>query len=255
MSSLRIDASIRAEGSHSRELADGGAYGPGTPRDGWDSGAAVVIELWADLGCPWCYVGKHRLQRAIDRRPDADRFQIKLRSFELNPDAPRDPESIESAFTRSHGGNAEAVLAAEERIQGIAQREGLAFALERLNANTFDFHRVLHYADEQGRGLEFFSHVQDRFFAGELNPFDPDALAQAAETVGLAVDRVQEILAGRDYAEAAHADRREGQELGLGGVPFMVFDGRVAAPGAQSVAVYEQILEQVAPLTAPTGAP
>ena len=235
MSLLRIDTSIRAEGSQSR-------------------GAPVVIELWTDLGCPWCYVGKHRLQRAIDRRPDADRFQIKLRSFELNPDAPREPESIESAFTRSHGGNAEAVLSAERRIQGIAQREGLAFSLDRLNANTFDFHRILQHANEQGRGLEFFSNVQDRFFAGELNPFDPNALTRAAGTVGLAVDRVLEVLTGQDYAEAAHSDRREGQELGLSGVPFVVFDRRVAAPGAQSVEVYEQILEQVAPLTTPMGA-
>ena len=218
------------------------------------TGAPVVIEVWADLGCPWCYVGKHRLQQAIDRRPDADRFEIRLRSFELNPDAPREPESIESAFTRSHGGNAEVVLAAERRIQGIAQREGLAFSLERLNANTFDFHRVLHHANEEGRGLEFFSLVQDRFFAGDLNPFDPDALAQAAQTVGLSVDRVLEVLAGEEYAEAADADRREGQELGLSGVPFVVFDRQVAAPGAQSVAVYEQILEQVAPLTTPAGA-
>ena len=106
-----VVSTLRARGSQSR-------------------GAPVVIELWTDLGCPWCYVGKHRLQRAIDRRPDADRFQIKLRSFELNPDAPREPESIESAFTRSHGGNAEAVLSAERRIQGIAQREGLAFSLD-----------------------------------------------------------------------------------------------------------------------------
>lgn len=214
----------------------------------------VVIEMWSDLGCPWCYVGKHRLQAAIGRRPDAERFKVTIRSFELNPSAPTEPETIESAFTRSHGGNAAQVIEAEKRIQAIAQREGLRYSMDRLNANTFGFHRVLRYAEAESLGLDFFSSVQDAFFAGELNPFDPDALAGAAEEVGLSRERVKEILAGEEYAEAARADRRDGAELGLSGVPFVVFDGQVAAPGAQSVDVYAHVLDQVAPLGSADGA-
>lgn len=209
------------------------------------SGRPVVIEVWSDLGCPWCYVGKHRLERAISARPDAERFVVRLRSFELNPDAPRTPETIESAFIRSHGGNAEVVLKAERRIQALAQREGLPFSLDRLNANTFDFHRVAHYADQAGKGLEFFSLVQDRFFAGDVNPYDPDVLARVAQEVGLSSQRVQEVLAGDEYADAVRADGREGQELGVQGVPFTVFDRRFAASGAQSVHAYAQVLDQV----------
>lgn len=212
--------------------------------DADDSDRPVVIEVWADLGCPWCYVGKHRLQTAIAARPDAERFVVTLRSFELNPDAPHTPETIESAFIRSHGGDAQVVLQAERRIQALAQREGLPFSLDRLNANTFDVHRVAHYAGEAGKGLEFFSLVQDRFFAGEINPFDPDALVQAAEEVGLSGERVREVLASDEYAEAVRADGREGQELGIHGVQFTVFDRRFAASGAQSVAVYAQALQQ-----------
>jgi len=215
--------------------------------------APVVIEMWADLGCPWCYVGKHRLQAAIDQRSDGERFEIRLRSFELNPDAPAEPETIESAFIRSHGGDASIVLNAERRIQALAQREGLAFSLDRLNANTFDFHRVLAYANAQGLGLEFFSAVQDRFFAGEVNPFDPNVVVEIAESVGLSGSRVREVLDGDEYAEAAHADRHEGAALGLTGVPFVVFDRHVAAPGAQSVEVYSQILDQVASKTVTHG--
>lgn len=204
----------------------------------------VLIEVWADLCCPWCYVGKHRLEKAIAGRPDAERFAVRLRSFELNPNAPHTPETIESAFIRSHGGNAEAVLTGERRIQALAQREGLPFSLDRLNANTFDFHRVVHYADEAGKGLQFFSRVQDRFFAGELNPFAPDALAQVAEELGLPGRRVREVLANDEYADAVRADGQEGRELGVQGVPFTVFDRRFAASGAQSVDVYAQALEQ-----------
>jgi predicted DsbA family dithiol-disulfide isomerase len=214
----------------------------------------VVVEMWTDLGCPWCYVGKHRLEQAIEQRPDADRFELRLRSVELNPGAPRTPETIQSAFIRSHGGDASVVLQAERRIQAIAHREGLSFDLDRLNANTFDVHRVLHLANEHGVGTAFFSTVQDLFFAGDLDPFDANSLAGVAASVGLDRSRVLEVLAGDEYAEATRADRREGQELGLSGVPFVVVDRRVAALGAQSVAVYGQVLQQVAPLVDIEGA-
>jgi predicted DsbA family dithiol-disulfide isomerase len=208
------------------------------------SPAPVVVEVWADLGCPWCYVGKHRLEEAISRRPDAGRFSVKISSFELNPDAPHEPETIESAFIRSHGGDASVVMAAERRIQDLARREGLAFELDRLNANTFDVHRVLHHAEESGQGAAFFSLVQDRFFAGELNPFDTEALAGAAESIGLSGQRVRSILAGDDYTDAVRADVREGRELGARGVPFTVFDRRLAVSGAQTVDGYARTLDE-----------
>lgn len=204
----------------------------------------VVIEVWTDLGCPWCYVGKHRLEEAISGRADGDRFELRLRSFELNPGAPTTPETIESAFIRSHGGDATVVVQAEQRIQALAQSEGLAFSTDRLNANTFDFHRVFHYAQEQGVGVEFFSLVQDRFFAGELNPFAPDALAAAGVEVGLSENRVREVLAGDEYAADVRADIEEGRRLGVRGVPFTVFDRRLAASGAQSVDGYARALAQ-----------
>lgn len=205
----------------------------------------LVIEMWTDLGCPWCYVAKHRLQAAIDQRPDGTRFEVRLRSFELNPDAPREAETIESAFLRSHGGDATVVRDAERRMQSLAQDAGLAFSVDRLNANTFDFHRALHYAQEQEKGTEFLSAVQDRFFAGDINPFDPFVLVEVAESLGLDGRRVRQVLDSDEYAAAVHADRREGAALGLTGVPFIVFDRQFAAPGAQSVEAYGRILDEV----------
>lgn len=209
-------------------------------------GSQVVIEVWADLGCPWCYVGKHRLQAAISQRPDADRFKIMMRSFELDPEAPQELEKNEESFIRTHGGTAAHVLQAERQMQAMARKEGLEYSLDRLNANTFNLHRVVQYANDQGRGFEFFSDVQDGFFAGTLNPYNSDALAGVAESVGLDGQRVREILTSNEYADRVRADRREGVELGATGVPFVVLDRRVAAPGAQKVAVYAQLLEQVA---------
>lgn len=205
----------------------------------------VVVEVWADLGCPWCYVGKHRLQRAIEERPDAGRFQLRIRSFELNPDSPKEPEPIAAVFMRKHGGDPAVVLEAEKRIQGIAKSEGLAFDLDRMNANTFDLHRVMHFAEETGKGLEFFSQVQDRFFSGEIDPYDADVVVDLAESLGLDGDRVHSILDGDEFADAVRADASEGAALGAQGVPFMVFGRRLAVSGAQSVAIYGQALDQV----------
>lgn len=206
---------------------------------------SVVVEVWSDLGCPWCYVGKHRLERAIAARPDAGHFVVALRSFELHPDAPQTPETIEAAFLRSHGGDAEVVRHAERRIHALAQREGLPFSVDRRNANTFDVHRLVHHAEESGRGLELFSRVQDRFFAGDLDPFDAEALTRVAEEVGLSGGRVREVLAGDEYADAVRADVREGRDLGARGVPFVVLDRRFAVAGAQTVAAYGQVLDRV----------
>ncbi|WP_406633720.1 DsbA family oxidoreductase [Amycolatopsis sp. WGS_07] len=209
-------------------------------------GSQVVIEMWADLGCPWCYLGKHRLRAAIAQRPDAERFKIVPRSFELDPEAPREPEGNAESFVRTHGGTAAHVLRAERQMQAMAREEGLEYSPDRLNANTFDLHRVVQYANDQDRGFEFFSAVQDGFFAGTLNPFDPDALTGVAESSGLDGRRVREILASDEYADRVRADRREGTELGVTGVPFVVLDRRVAAPGARKVAAYAQLLERVA---------
>jgi len=209
-------------------------------------GPQVVIEMWADLGCPWCYVGKHRLQAEIARRPDADRFEIMMRSFELDPGAPQELERNEESFIRTHGGTVAHILRAERQMQAMARAEGLEYCVDRLNANTFDLHRVVQYANDQGRGSAFFSDVQDGFFTGTLNPFNADALAGVAESAGLDGRRVREILTGNEYADRVRADRREGVELGATGVPFVVLDRRVAVAGVQKAAGYARLLEQVA---------
>lgn len=206
----------------------------------------VVIEMWADAGCPWCYVGKHRLQAAIAQRSDADRFEIVMRSFELDPDAPHEPEKNEESFMRTHGGTVADVLHAERQMQAMARKEGLEYAVDRPSANTFDLHRVTQYANDQARGFDFFSHVQEGLFTGALDPYVPGALIGAAESVGLDGRRVREILASDEYADRVRADRNEAQTLGATGVPFVVFDRRVAAAGAQKVDAYAQLLERVA---------
>jgi len=210
------------------------------------NGSDVVIEMWADLACPWCYVSKHRLQEAIERRPDAERFTILMRSFQLDPDAPSEPETNEASYLRSHGGTADQLLAAERQMQAFARREGLDYAIDRMVANTFDLHRVVQYAADQGLGYELFSTLQDGFFTGTLDPYQEEALVGVAESVGLDGQRVREILGNDEYADRVRDDRTEALELGANGVPFVVVGRRVAAPGALKPSGYDQLLEQAA---------
>jgi predicted DsbA family dithiol-disulfide isomerase len=116
--------------------------------------------------------------------------------------------------------------------------------LDRRSANTFDVHRVLHHAQAEGRGSQFFTTAQDRFFAGDLNPFDREQLLTVTQEVGLDRAGVDTVLAGDDYAAAVRADRAEGSALGITGVPFVVIDRRLAAAGAQTVEAYGAALDQ-----------
>lgn len=205
----------------------------------------VTIEMWADLGCPWCYLGKHRLHRAIAARPDADLFRVAIRSFELHPEFPREPEPLRIALARIYGDDAAGVLEAEQRFQELARSEGLEFALDRLSANTFDVHRLTQFATEHGIGLALFSEIQDRYFVGDLNPFDDDALVSVAEGLGLPGARAREVLVGDEYAAAVRSDTEEGRALGARGVPFIVFGRRLTVSGVPSSERYARALDEV----------
>lgn len=205
----------------------------------------VIIEMWADVGCPWCYVAKHRLRNAIAQRSESERFEIVVRSFELNPDTPREPESNEAAYLRSHSdGSAADLLRGELLMQQFARAEGIGYVTDRLSANTLDVHRIVQYANEHSLGLAFFSAVQDGLFTGTVSPYEPGALARVAESVGLDRRRVEEILVSDEYTEQARADRDEALALGAMGVPFVVIDRRLGAQGSQKLAAYAQLLEQ-----------
>lgn len=218
----------------------------------------VVVEMWADAGCPWCYLGKHWLRTAIAERADADRFDIVLRSFPLDPDAPTEPERNEDAYLRSHAGSPDDLRRAEQQMQDLARSEGLEYSVDRMTANTLDLHRLVRWAEEQatGRGFALFSRIQDGLFTRADNLFARDALVRAAESVGLDAEHAREVLAGDAFADAVHADREEAVALGATGVPFVVVDRRMAAPGARTASAYSALLTQAvgAPTEHRTGA-
>ena len=210
--------------------------------------APVLLEVWSDLGCPFCYIGSHRLQLALDARPDAARFEVAIRSFELDPRADRVAEPVAQMFVRRHGGDIPRFLQMEGQVAAMARAEGLEYVEDRPTANTFDVHRLHHLAQECGLGTAFFTFVQTEYFSGRLDPFDTAALTGAAVSVGLPEERVVEVLAGSEYADAVRADEAQASEYGATGVPFVVYDGRFATAGAQDVAGFARALDQLLPL-------
>lgn len=201
----------------------------------------LTIDLWTDLGCPWCYVGKRRLEQAIDASGvDA---RIELHSFELHPESPGSLiETIPEIFVRMHGSSLENARTKEAQITALANAEGLPFTTDRPAVNTFDVHRLLQLAKAQGVGTAYFTKVQTEYFAGRLNPYSHDALLAVAASTGLPEDRAREVLAGETFADAVLEDRHRGEALGVTGVPFALYGGRFATSGAQSVEGFTQAI-------------
>jgi predicted DsbA family dithiol-disulfide isomerase len=207
------------------------------------------IEIWSDVVCPWCYIGKRRLEGALDRTGHGDDVEIVYRSFQLDPAAPRTPDqTVAEHLGAKYGGGAAAGQQMVDRVEAVAAGEGLLFRLgEAQRANTVDAHRLLQLALEDG-GPALQSALKEEllaaYFLGAENVADHDVLRRTAERVGLDTERVTHVLEGQDYADAVESDIREAASLGATGVPFFVIDRKYGISGAQVVDVFVQVLDR-----------
>ena len=207
------------------------------------------IEIWSDIVCPWCYIGRRRLETAIERTGHRDDIEIVYRSFELDPSSPRVPvETVAEHLGAKYGGGPEAGRQMVERVEAVAAEEGLVFRLaEAKRANTVDAHRLLHLALAQG-GPALQSTLQEALLAAYFlqaeNPADHDLLRRTALGAGLDPTRVEEVLATDEYADAVERDIREATSLGATGVPFFVIDRKYGVSGAQPAEAFVQVLER-----------
>ena len=192
----------------------------------------MQIEIWSDVVCPWCYIGKRRLERALGEFEHADEVEIIWRSFQLNPDAPAGTaEPTLEYLSRRFGPQAAAMTT---RVAELGRGEGLDLDFgSTLTVNTLDAHRVLHLAADLGLGGAAKERLLRAHFTEGADLSDPDTLARLAGEVGVDPDRVRKVLAGGEYADAVHADAAEAHALGANGVPFFVIDRRYGISGAQ----------------------
>lgn len=205
--------------------------------------AALRIDTWADIICPWCYVGEARL-RAAAASASAP-IEVVVHAFELDPSHSH-PERVLDMLSRKYGASPEDAEAMDGRVADLARAEGLPYSSDRVTANTFDAHRLIAAAALEGRGLDVREAIQRGHFAGTVDVSDHDALADAAESAGMDRDRAAQVLAGSDFAEAVRADQAKARELGATGVPFTVIGGRLAIPGCVETAQYAEVIERVA---------
>ena len=198
------------------------------------------IEIWSDVVCPWCYIGKRRLESALADFAHRDQVEIVWRSFQLDPSAPTSPtETVLDMLGRKYGAGQDAI----DRVEALAAEEGLRFRHGRApHVNTLDAHRLLHAAGEKrGELKEALLHA---YFVEAQNVADHDILARIATEVGLDEVEVKSVLTSNEHADGVEADLRQAAAYGATGVPFFVIDSRYGISGAQPVETFARALER-----------
>ena len=204
------------------------------------------VDIWTDVVCPWCYIGKRRFEKALADFVHRGDVEVVHRSFQLNPAAPKDRtsprrESLKAKYRLSE----QQVEAMNARMEQTAAEEGLHYDLAGgVTGNTFDAHRLLHLAHDRGRQDEVIERLYRAYFTEKRSLFDHESLVELAGEGGLDRDEVRRMLASNGYAAAVERDIDEARRLGATGVPFFVIDNRYGVSGAQPRHVFSQALDR-----------
>lgn len=205
------------------------------------------VEIWSDIACPWCYIGKARFEKGLAGFAHRDQVEVVHRSFELDPGRAKDDIAlVVDMLAQKYGRTREEVLAMEGNVAANAQAEGLGYRSEgRDHGSTFDIHRLLHLAKARGLQDELLTLAYRANFAEERSVYDDAVLVDLAVEAGLDEAEARAVLADpAAYADDVRADEREASELGANAVPFFVLDRRYGISGGQPSEVFAQALEQ-----------
>jgi predicted DsbA family dithiol-disulfide isomerase len=209
--------------------------------------AAVQVEIWSDVVCPWCWIGKRHFEAALARFAHAADVEVVYRAFELDPTTAKGvTEPTAERIARKYGQSLDGLRAMQARIQQTAANAGLDYSNigGTISGNTLDVHRVLHLATERGLRDEAWEAFYSAYFVDNRSLFADDEVVAIAFTPGLDADEVREVLAGSGYADEVATDIRDARALGISGVPFFVADRRYGVSGAQPADVLLAMLER-----------
>lgn len=206
----------------------------------------MVLEIWSDVVCPWCYIGKRRFERALTQFPHSDQVEVVWRSFQLDPEAPRQiVGNLTELLAQKFGISPVQVATMNRQITDLATQEGLAYQLEHAQpGNTFDAHRLIHLAAANGLQTVAKERLLRAYFCEGRSISDHDTLLAIGRELGLDTDAVQTMLDGDAYGDAVRSDQQRAARLGIRGVPFFVLDGRYGVSGAQPPEVLLNALQQ-----------
>ncbi len=206
----------------------------------------MKVEIFSDVVCPWCAIGKRRFEAALERFSHQDEVDVHWRAFELDPYAPASSDvDVATHLAEKYGMSREQAIASQRRLAELAAVDGLEFHFERTKrANTFDAHRLLHYAHEVGVQDALKERLFAAYFTDGEEIADHATLVRLGTDVGLDADKSAEVLESGRYAADVRADEAAARQLGVTGVPFFVIDRRYGISGAQSPGTILEVLEE-----------
>jgi predicted DsbA family dithiol-disulfide isomerase len=206
----------------------------------------MTVEIWSDMVCPFCYIGKRRFEQALAQFENRDAVQIVWRSFQLDPDLISDPNiSAAQSLSEKKGWSAEQAADAMRHVTQMAEGVGLQYRFDKaVVANTFDAHRFAHFAKQHGKQNEAEEKVFAAYFSEGKNIADHSALSAIAEAIGLDAEAAKQALATNAFADDVKQDIALARQFGISGVPFFVFDRKYAVSGAQETSVFLQTLHK-----------
>ena len=204
----------------------------------------VRVDVWADLVCPWCYLGKRRFEQALTAFAHRDEVEVVFHSFQLDASLPKGEKVSQlDLLISKYGIPPTQVESMQAELERTAAAEGLEYHLRGgMTGNTFDAHRLVHLAQASGHGDAVVERFYRAHFTEQRSLFDHDSLVDLAAEAGLDPVEARRVLKDDDYAEAVADDEREARELGATGVPFFVIDERYGVSGAQSAELFGEVL-------------
>lgn len=206
----------------------------------------MKIEIWSDVMCPFCYIGKRRFETALDSFKNKDQIEIFWKSFQLSPDLKTQPEKDIHHFLAEHKGfSVDEAKNMNAQVAQMAQQAGLTFNYDdMIVANSFLAHRFAHFAKAHGKQNEAEELLFRAHFTTGKNIDDLPTLLELGKEIGLDPEALKKSLEKGDYTEDVKNDIREAQQIGVRGVPFFVFNRKYAVSGAQAVEVFQQTIEK-----------
>ena len=207
----------------------------------------MKVEIWSDIVCPFCYIGKRKFENALNTFSGKSNVEVIWKSYQLDPSIQHTPGmSIHNYLAERKGFSLEQAKEINDYVAGVAEEVGLLYDFEKTAvANTFDAHRLIHLAASK----DLQDHAEERLFSAYFkegrNIQDKETLIELGSEIGLEITEIQQVLESSDFANDVRKDFTEAQKIGVRGVPFFLFDGKYAVLGAQTSEIFLQVLEKV----------
>lgn len=208
----------------------------------------MKVEIWSDIMCPFCYIGKRHFEQALKQFPHNNEIQIEWKSFQLDPSIPQhlpQKTSVYQYLAQRKGMTYDQSVKMHERVVEMAKAAGLQYNFDKaIVANSFSAHRLIQLAKTKGLGDAAEERLFLAYFTQGKDFGDPQVLQELGRDIGLTTEEVNEALTNEQYAQKVKHDINEAEEIGVNGVPFFVFNRKYAVSGAQPATVFTQVVER-----------